>query len=167
LKATTGKPRKFKYGFEVPSNIAHALYLDWVNNYTGEDSWAHAIKKELAQLEEYNTFSVLADDAELAKTFKRILYQFVFDVKLDLHKNARLTAGGHKTDPPTEDIFSGAVDFMTVRLCFLIAAMNGLLICAADIGNAYLHGHTREEVFIIAGRELGAHRVVKRMLIVR
>jgi hypothetical protein len=52
LKATTGKPRKFKFGFEVPSNIAHALYLDRVNNYTGEDSWAHAIKKELAQLEE-------------------------------------------------------------------------------------------------------------------
>jgi hypothetical protein len=111
LKATTG-----------------TLYLEWVNNYTGEDSWAHAIKKELAQLEEYNTFSELADDVDLAKYFKKIPYQFVFNVKFDLRKNDRLVAGGHKTDPPTEDIYSGAVEFMTVRLCFLIAAMNGLLI---------------------------------------
>jgi hypothetical protein len=51
LKVSTGKPRKFKFGFEAPSNIAPALYLDRVNGYTGEDSWAYAIKKELAQLE--------------------------------------------------------------------------------------------------------------------
>jgi Reverse transcriptase (RNA-dependent DNA polymerase) len=166
LKAATSKPRKIKFGLEVPSNITHAFYLDRVNDYTGEDSWAHAIKKELAQLEEYNTFSELADDVDLAETFKEFPYQFDFDVKFDLRKKARLVSGGHQTDPPTEDIYSGAVEFMTVRLCFLIASMNGLLICAADIGNAYLHGPTREEVFIIAGREFGAHRVGKRILIV-
>jgi Reverse transcriptase (RNA-dependent DNA polymerase) len=55
---------------------------------------------------------------------------------------------------------------MTVRLCFLITAMNGLLVCAADIGNAYLHGRTREEVFIVTGRKFGVQRVGKCMLII-
>jgi hypothetical protein len=35
LKTTTVKPRTIKFGFYVLSNIAHALYLDWVNNYAG------------------------------------------------------------------------------------------------------------------------------------
>jgi hypothetical protein len=45
---------------------------------------------------------------------------------------------------------------MSVRLGFMIAAMNGLKVCAADIGNAFLYGKTREKVYIIAGREFGA-----------
>jgi hypothetical protein len=42
-----------------------------------------------------------------------------------------------------------------VRLGFLIAELNGLQVCAADIGNAFLYGRTREKVFIKAGREFG------------
>jgi len=38
-------------------------------------------------------------------------------------------------------------------LGFLIAAMNRLDMCAADIGNAFLYGRTREKVYIIAGKE--------------
>ena len=42
---------------------------------------------------------------------------------------------------------------MSVRLGYMIAELNGLLVCAADIGNAFLYGKTREKVFIIAGKE--------------
>jgi hypothetical protein len=42
-----------------------------------------------------------------------------------------------------------------VRLGFLIAELNGLQVCATDISNAFLYGHTREKVFIKAGREFG------------
>jgi hypothetical protein len=42
---------------------------------------------------------------------------------------------------------------MTVRLGYMIAALNGLLVCAADIGNAFLYGKTREKVYIVAGKE--------------
>jgi len=45
----------------------------------------------------------------------------------------------------------------TVQLRFLIAAMNGLDICAADIGNAFLYGRTYEKVYIIAGKEFGSN----------
>ena len=34
--------------------------------------------------------------------------------------------------------------------------MNGLQVCAADIGNAFLYGQTREKVYVKAGQEFGA-----------
>jgi hypothetical protein len=40
MKADTANPSKFKLGVEVLSDPAHALYLDWLHNLTGEDSWA-------------------------------------------------------------------------------------------------------------------------------
>jgi len=42
--------------------------------------------------------------------------------------------------------------------------MNGLSCCAADVGNAFLYGKTKEKVYIIAGPEFGEH-TGKRMLI--
>jgi len=44
----------------------------------------------------------------------------------------------------------------SVRTGFLLATLNGLEVCAADIGNAFLYGKTREKVlFIKAGPEFG------------
>jgi Reverse transcriptase (RNA-dependent DNA polymerase) len=38
----------------------------------------------------------------------------------------------------------------------MIAAANQIKLCAADIGNAFLYGTTKEKVYIIAGPEFGA-----------
>jgi hypothetical protein len=65
-----------------------------------------------------------------------------FDAQFDLRKKARLVAGGHKTKTPKDDTYSGVVELISVRLCFMIAAMNGLKFCAADVGNAILYGDT-------------------------
>ena len=37
----------------------------------------------------------------------------------------------------------------------MLAELNDLQVCAADIGNAFLYGRTRERVVIRAGREFG------------
>jgi len=50
------------------------------------------------------------------------------------------------------------VGMETVRIGFLIVAMNRLRVCAADIRNAFLYGTTKEKVFIIAGQEFGEHQ---------
>jgi hypothetical protein len=47
------------------------------------------------------------------------------------------------------------VDIMSVRLGFMLAALNDLDVCAADIGNAFLYGKSREKAYVIAGREFG------------
>ena len=43
----------------------------------------------------------------------------------------------------------------TIRVAFVLAALNDLEVCAADISTAFLYGKTREKVFIRAGPEFG------------
>ena len=52
----------------------------------------------------------------------------------------------------------------TVRLGFILARLNGLLVCAGDVGNAFLYGKTNEKVYVIAGPEFGPHQG-KRMIV--
>ncbi len=90
----------------------------------------------------------------------------VFDVKMDFTRKARLVAGGHLTDPPASITYSSVVSRDSVRIMFLVAAVNDLQVLAADIGNAYLNAPNRERVYAIAGKEFGS-RAGQRVLIVR
>ncbi len=60
------------------------------------------------------------------------------------------------TDLPTSLTYSSVVSKDSVRLAFLIAALNDLDILSADIGNAYLNAETKEKVHTICGPEFGA-----------
>ena len=144
--------KKIKFGIEVPLGIKHAMKLDMLN---GNTLWLDAIKTELAQLNEFCTFKALAPGEKAPKGYQRIPYHIVFDVKFDLRHKARLVAGGNVTQLAREDIYSGVVGLETVRLGMFLAELNGLSCCAADIGNAYLNGTTKEKVYIVAGSEFG------------
>jgi hypothetical protein len=152
--------RTFKFGIEVARTMRHALYLDKLN---GDTMWQDSIDTELRQINAYNTFREPTPDDDLSK-YQRIPYHLVFDVKFDLRRKARLVAGGHQTDPPKEDVYSGVVAMETVRMGFVVAAMNGLQVCAADVGNAFLYGITRELVYVVAGPEFG-HLEGRKMII--
>jgi len=52
-------------------------------------------------------------------------------------------------------MYSSVVSRDSVRIGFLIAALNNLDLVAADIGNAYLQAETKEKVYTIAGHEFG------------
>lgn len=52
-----------------------------------------------------------------------------------------------------------------VRLGFIMAKLNGLLVSAGDVGNVFLYGKTREKVFIIAGPEFGPELMGKRLIV--
>ena len=150
---TTRTETKYKFGIEVLHSVRHAIQLNIAN---GNHAWQEAMDTELMQINKYATFRELTDGDSPPADYKKIPYQMIFDVKFDLRHKARLVAGGHKTDPPKEDIFSGVVGMETVRIRFLLATVNTLDVCAADIGNAFLYGKTKEKVFIIAGPEFGA-----------
>ena len=45
----------------------------------------------------------------------------------------------------------------TIRMAFVLASMNKLEVCAADISTAFLYGKTREKVYVVAGKEFGEH----------
>ena len=160
------KEVSYKFGVRVPNNAQEALRLD---SAEAMKLWTEAIDTELKQINEYQTFRVLEPGELLPPGYKRIPYHLVFDVKFDGRRKCRLVAGGHRTDPPKEDIFSGVVSMEAVRLGFIMARLNGLLVCAGDVGNAFLYGKTNEKVYVIAGPEFGIHegkRMICRLVLV-
>ena len=82
----------------------------------------------------------------------------IFDVKMDLTRKARFVAGGHMTEPPASITYSRVVSRDSIRLAFLLAALNGIDIMACDIGNAYLNAPCREKVWFVAGPEFGSRQ---------
>jgi hypothetical protein len=84
-----------------------------------------------------------------------------FDIKLDSTRRARYVAGGHQMDQPKDMVYA------SVRLVFLLAALNDLDILAADVQNAYLNAPTTEKVYTTAGEEFGADKKSRPVIIVR
>jgi hypothetical protein len=60
----------------------------------------------------------------------------IFDVKM---RKARFIAGGHMTNPPKSITYSIAISDDSVRIAFLLAALNDVDVLATDFGNAYLN----------------------------
>ena len=151
--------------------MQEALQID---KETGTDLWWKAIQKEMKKF-------VVAFDYDdsvtpqqirngLAKSeyvgFQEIkCHMMIFDVKMDLTRKARFVAGRHLTEPPASITFSCVVSRDSVRLAFLLAALNDLDIMACDIGNAYLNAPCREKVWFITGPELGSRQgtVIKKV----
>ena len=79
----------------------------------------------------------------------------IFDMKHDLTRKARFVAGGHRTDEPKESTYSSVVTRDSIRLAFLLAALNDLDVLAAVVQNPYLNAPTKEKVWTRAGLEFG------------
>ena len=94
------KEIRFKFGVEAVNSSKHTLEL---NLKERNNLWKKAIEAELDQINKYKTFRVLSNDEPTPVGYKRIPYHFVFDVRIDGQRKARLVAGGHRTDPPKED----------------------------------------------------------------
>ena len=101
---------KYQFGVQVPTSVRHALQLDKEN---GNTLWEDAIKKEIAEINQYNTFR-LPQPEESLNGFKRIPYHIVFAVKFDGRRKARLVAGGNLTEPPKDDVYSGVVSIESI-----------------------------------------------------
>ena len=152
LKGQKRTGPKFKHGIQVPRNLREARELDRIN---GNNLWEEAIKKEIDQLRQYEVFKKLPKGKSAPKGYTFVPLHITFDVKFDLRRKARMVAGGNFTDPGYEDVFSGVVSIDSVRIGFFLADLNNLEKCAADVGNAFLHGTTRELIYCIAGPEFG------------
>jgi hypothetical protein len=99
--------------------------------------------------------------------FKKIDCHMLFDVKLDLVRKARFVAGGHQTDPPEESVYSSVISRDSVRLAFVIAALNDVEILSADVQIAYLNAPTKERIYTTAGPEFGQGKEGWPVMIVR
>ena len=150
-----------KYGVKLPHSVSEALQID---KETGTDFWWKAIQKELQKVmvafefDDGLTPEQVRQDKSLYVAFQEITCHMIFDVKMDLTRKARFVAGGHLTEPPTSITYSSVVSRDSVRLAFLIAALNDIEIIACDVGNAYLNAPCREKVWFVAGPEFGSRQ---------
>jgi len=152
-----------KFGIEIPKSVERALEID---RETGTDYWRRAIEKEMKNVciafQKWDGGG--PEDAKVASLsgsligFQEIRCHMIFDVKMDgdLTRKARFVAGGHTTDTPDTVTYSSVVSRESIRLAFLIAALNDLEIFAANIGNAYLNAPCREKIWTVAGKEFGS-----------
>ena len=153
----------------MPKNAKEALEI---NVATGTNHWRKAIKKELDRVgvawEVRDDLSI--DDVRSGKAligYTEILCHLVFDVKMDFTRKARLVAGGHMTEAPNSITYSSVVSRDSIRLVFLIAALNDLDIMACDIGNAYLHAPCREKVWFAGTLDSGEDSLGKVCVVTR
>ena len=150
-----------KFGVRLPHSVQEALQID---KETGTDFWWQAIQKEMRKVmvafeyDENLTPEQVRTDKTLYVGFQEIACHMIFDVKMDLTRKARFVAGGHLTETPASITYSSVVSRDSVRLAFLIAALNDLDVIACDVGNAYLNAPCREKVWFVAGPEFGSRQ---------
>ena len=143
---------KYKFGYIVPRDYAHAEELDRTNKNT---KWKSSVFLELGQIDDYKTFIDLGKGGTPPEGSKKISVHLIFDIKHDGRHKARLVADGHRTDVPLLSVYSGVVSLRGLRMVTFLAELNELKLWATDIGNAYLEAYTLEKVHIIAGPEFG------------
>ena len=148
-----------KYGIRVPKTIKEALQLD---KEDGNTYWADAIKKEMSKaqvsyvpIDGATPEQVRANQVAELRGYQEIKCHIIFDVKMDFTWKARFVAGGHMTEAPNSLTYSSVVSRESVKIAFLVAALNGLDIMSCDIGNAYLNAKCQEHIWFVAGPECG------------
>jgi Reverse transcriptase (RNA-dependent DNA polymerase) len=154
-----------KFSIELPKSVEHAYRIDRKMQTT---FWHDAIEKEMKRIRE----AMQEFNGDIIEARKRLIgYQqinchMVFDVKMEgLARKARYVAGGHTTEIPKSLTYASVVTRESVRIGFLIAALNDLNVMAADIGNAYLNADCREKIYFIVGPEFGSKQ--GRILIIK
>ena len=140
----------------LPHSVQEAFQID---KEKGSNFWWQAIQKEKKKVMvafEYDD-NLPPEQARTDKSkyvgFQEITCHTIFDVKIDLTRKARFVAGGHLTEPPASVTYCSVVSHDSVRLAFLIAALNDLDVMACNVGNAYLNVPCREKVWFVAGPE--------------
>jgi hypothetical protein len=144
LAAVRTIKRNHKFGLEVPTTIKRALEID---KETRTDFWE--------MLHVTPAFEILEEERSAPIGSKWIPCHMIFDIKIGFTRKARFVAGGHVTEPPTSITYSSVVSCDSIRIAFLLAALNDLDILSADIGNAYLNAYMKERVHTTCGLEFG------------
>ena len=153
LKVQRVRKGRMKFGIEIPGTVDQAVALD---NQNGNTLWQDAIVKEMKNSRV--AFKLLEQGEKPPVGHKEITCHLIFDLKLDMTRKARYVAGGHLTDVPSSMTYSTVVSRDTVRIGFLVAALNDLDILAGDIQNAFLEAPTKEKIFFYAGDEWKADK---------
>jgi Reverse transcriptase (RNA-dependent DNA polymerase) len=111
-----------------------------------QEEWKIACKEKLEALCRHNVFKL----TNLPKGHKTIGCRWVFDVKSDSHKKAKLVAQGFSQVEGIDfnELFSSVVRFESVRIILALSTLEDYYCVGVDICNAYLYGKLDEEIYI-------------------
>jgi Reverse transcriptase (RNA-dependent DNA polymerase) len=111
-----------------------------------QEEWKIACKEELEALHRCNVFEL----TDLPKGRKTIGCRWVFDVKLDGCKKARLVAQGFSQVEGIDfnKLLSPVVHFESVQLILALSALEDYYCVSVNVHNAYLHGKLDEEIYM-------------------
>jgi Reverse transcriptase (RNA-dependent DNA polymerase) len=111
-----------------------------------QEEWKIACKEELEALRQCNVFKL----TNLPKGRKTIGCRWVFNVKSDSRKKARLVAQGFLQVEGIDfnELFSPVVRFESVQLILALSALEDYYCVGVDIHNAYLYGKLDEEIYM-------------------
>jgi hypothetical protein len=125
---------EYEFGVRIQKTVEEALQID---KASGTTHWENALKKEMAKVsvaykprEDVTPDNVRKGRVKDMLGFQEIKCHIVFDVKMDFTRKARFVAGGHMTQPATSITYSSVVSRDSVRIAFLLAALNGLQVLA-------------------------------------
>jgi hypothetical protein len=111
-----------------------------------QKEWKDACHEELESLQKRNVYELV----KLPPGRKAIKNRWVFDIKSDGRKRARLVAKGFSQVEGLDydEIFSPVVRFESVRLLFALAALENWHMTALDVKTAFLYGQLDEEIYM-------------------
>ena len=154
--------RADKYDENIPQQFRDILRF----SKEQKDEWIKACKEEIEALRNRHVFDLV----DLPSNKKPIANRWVFDIKADGRKRARLVAKGfqQKEGIDYNAIFSPVIRYETVHLMFALGALENWHFEALDVKTAFLYGTLDEEVymkqpegFVIRGKENKVLRLKK------
>lgn len=151
-----------KYGIELPKTVKHSLEIDRETNTT---FWIDAIWKEMKTMQK--AFEILDNHAPNLIGYTTIDFHMIFGIKADFMRKANFVTSGQQTDPPASIAYASVVSRESIRMTFVLAALNDLDIMTANVSGAYLNAPCKEKIMITCGPEFGAENKGKRAKVVR
>ena len=130
--------------------MREAYQLDKYNDNT---KWGDAIAKEVSLLKDDFMCFRPAKANKIIDEYDKVPAIWAFTVKFDGRHCARACAGGHKTQDPIQDKYSGVFELKTIRIALVVAAVVGLKVVAADEASAYIQANTIKKAYFTAGEE--------------
>uniref|UniRef100_A0A1B6DFK3 Integrase catalytic domain-containing protein n=2 Tax=Clastoptera arizonana TaxID=38151 RepID=A0A1B6DFK3_9HEMI len=128
-------------------NLAFSLCTGIPSNYdeaiTSDKEWKYAVQKEIDALVKYDTWK----NADLPQGSKAIDTRWIFTIKADGTKRARLVAKGYQ-EQVASNLYAPVAQLPTIRLFMSVALQRKWEIRQLDIPSAFLNGKLDSDVYI-------------------
>ena len=141
-------------GGDLPniSNVHEWHYRDLIHFHeAAQKEWKAACYEELESLDKRDVFEL----TDLPNSHKTIGCRWVFDIKCDGHKKARLVAQGFSQVEGVDynKLFLPVVHFESVHLMLTLAALHNWYMTGVDVCTAYFYGKLDEEIYTYASNQ--------------